>query len=197
MISDSIKTFASLLLLLLVFPLVANAVPADPYGADGPTNRSYAGPNGWAIGVKCEGNGSDDDCEVSAFERGRFARLIIKSPVLPGVQWYGDIAMMRFPCGTGCRNDMFFSPPDKVDAHELIAENAIDSRRRFVVSVASNPLKVFKLFDSEEPLATLRLATSYSQPVVEKLQWRRNSLEVWYRGDGGELKRASVAIPPH
>lgn len=193
MTSASIKTCASFALLLLTTTVMA--VPKVPYGPDGPIDETYPGPEGWAIAVDCKGNGTEDDCQVQALNDGKPARLIAKSPVRPAVRWHADVAMMSFRCGTGCRNDMFFSPPDKIDGHELIAEGAIDSKRRLVVSVASNPLKVFRLFAGEAPVATLHLATSYTQPDVETLRWERDRLSVWYRDDSGALQRASVAIP--
>jgi hypothetical protein len=194
MTSGFIKTFVSSFLLFAVVGS-AYAAPAVPYGPDGPANHVYPGPNGWAVAVKCKDSGTDDDCEVSALENGRSTLSIFKGSVLPGVHWYSDIAMMSFPCGSGCRNDLFFSPPNKIDGHPLVAENAIDVRRRLVVSVESNPLKVYRLFDGSTPVATLHLNTAFTQPDVEQLRFERTRLLVWYRDDAGTMRRASVAIP--
>lgn len=195
MTSCFIKMSASFLWLLALIPTGANATPVVPYGADQPTNQTYPGPNGWSIKVKCDATEKTDDCNVSAYKFGKHHHLIIKNSTLPGVHWFGNIAMMSFPCGTGCRNDVFFSPPDKIDAHELIAESAINSKRRLVVSVASNPLRIFKLFNNKNPIATLHLATSFTQPEIEKIGWRNEKLEVWYRDDTGKLKYSSISIP--
>jgi hypothetical protein len=191
--SNFIKTCVSALLLLVAS--ASNALPLLPYGPDGPINEVYRGPGGWALSVQCKHNGAPDDCVISATKDGRVTKVISKTSVLPGVQWYSDIAMMRFRCGSGCRRDLFFSPPDKIDGHELVAQDAINTKRRLVVSVASNPLRVFKLFGGKEPVATLRLATLHTQPDLESVRWERNRLDVWYRDDTGKLKRASVEIP--
>ncbi|MGF6301488.1 hypothetical protein OKW42_004841 [Paraburkholderia sp. WC7.3d] len=193
MTSSFTRTCASIILPCLA--TVSYALPLAAYGPDKPVNDLHRGPAGWAISMKCKHNGASDDCVVSALKNGKPTQTIIKTSVRPGIQWYGDIAMMRFPCGTGCRNDMFFSPPNKVDGHELVAQDAIDIKRRLVVSVASNPLEVFRLFAGKAPVATLHLATSYTRPDVERLRWERDRLDVWYRDDSGALKRASVAIP--
>jgi hypothetical protein len=104
--------------------------------------------------------------------------------------------MMRFPCGSGCRNDMFFSPPNKIDEHELVAKDAINTKQRLVVSVEINPLRVYRLFSGKAPVAMLHLATSYiNDPAVNKLRWKRNRLYVWYRDDTGKVKRAFIDIP--
>lgn len=187
--------FVSFIWPLALISTEANATPAVPYGADRPLYQNYPGPNGWSIRVKCNATGAPDDCDVSAYKNGHSSHQIIKSPVRPGVHWLGNIAIMNFPCGTGCRNDMFFSPPNKLDSHELIAENAINLQRKLVVSVASNPLRIFKLFNGKWPIITLRLSTSFTQPEIEKISWNRNSLEVWYRGDAGDLRYASVMVP--
>jgi hypothetical protein len=189
----SIKTFVSLSLLALA--TTSHALPLVPYGPDGPRDQVYPGPGGWAISVNCKHDSAPDDCVVSATKNGRIAKTIIKASVLPSVQWYSDIAMMRFPCGSGCQNDMFFSPPNKVDGHALVAEDAIDTKRRLVVSVESNPLKVYRLFAGSTPVATLRLATSYTQPEIERLQFEQKRLVVWYRDDNGALRKVATSIP--
>lgn len=79
---------------------------------------------------------------------------------------------------------------------ELIDEDAIDVKRHLVVSVASNPIRIFRLFSGgHKPIATLRLDTNYSEPDIERMQWQIDRLVVWYRDDAGKLRRASVAIP--
>lgn len=147
------------------------------------------------MAVKCKGTGSNDDCQVSALKDGRSALSIFKGPVLPRVQWHSRIAMMSFPCGAGCRNDLFFSPPNKVDGHSLVDDDAIDTKRRLVVSVDSNPLKVYRLFDGSKPVATLPLDTTFPQPDVERLRFERTRLVAWYRDDAGTMRQASVSIP--
>lgn len=182
--------------MLLIAVSIAHAASSAYHGPDKPVSEVYRGPDGWAISVRCKDDGSANDCIVAATQNGRSVKEIFSSSQLPGVQWHSDIAMITYPCGSSCRNDMFFSPPDKIDGGQLIDENTIDTRRRLVVSVATNPIGIYQLFTGRhKPIASLRLDTRYTQPDIEKMQWHNDRLVVWYRDDAGKSRQASITIP--
>jgi hypothetical protein len=145
----------------------------------------------WIITVECSDSvsyGATQNCDVGASSNKNRMSLFKNSAARPSVEWHGDIAMLSYPCGTGCINDQFFKAPNHVDGYPLTV--ALDAKRLLVASLdRPGRVSIYRLF-SRKKLASAKLSqNSDISSMVENVTFRNHSAMITYVDELGEKKK--------